>query len=300
MIKKSVFTILLLMTLTSFLPQAAFAQDQGYAMLAPISYLQSPDGLAHISDFIPNVIKLMIGLAAGLAVIYIIFGGIQYMSTDAVGKKSEGRKTVNNAVLGLLMAISSYTILYTINPRLVNFSLEIEGLKGGGAINPGLGSGEPTEPVLATNCSNCTPISQGVVPQKPAGQACLAPGPCKVTLLLATKLTNLTLVLASRTSSPVHSNEWWVTEMYPPTVKHDDPCHQNGTCVDAAFKIKPPSNEKLLAFMESINSTVGSNFIYEVCGARLSALQKEPLLAKFKNKFTCPSTTTGESFHIEL
>jgi hypothetical protein len=72
----------------------------------------------------------MIGISAALAVIYIIFGGIQYMSTDAVGAKKDGKKTIQNAILGLLLVIGSYSILYTVNPKLVNFNLEIPGIAG--------------------------------------------------------------------------------------------------------------------------------------------------------------------------
>jgi len=64
-----------------------------------------------------------------LAVIMIIWGGIQYMSTDAISGKSEAKNTIQNAIWGLLLAISAWLILNTINPDLVKFNLNIEPIK---------------------------------------------------------------------------------------------------------------------------------------------------------------------------
>lgn len=295
--KKLKFAIFFLVTMvvSGTQPLIALAEKpQGYEMLAPISYLQNSNGLADIGSFIPGVVKLMIGIAAALAVLYLIIGGIKYMTTDAVSSKQGARETITNAIVGLLLAISSYTILYTLNPRLVNFNLEIPGIIGventdQNVVDP------PIEDILDKNCSSsCTPISQSAVPQKPAGQACLAPGPCVVTLLLAQKLINLNKSLVSK------GIPWHVTEMYPPTVHHADSCHSNGSCVDATITTSPRTPQMLNKFFQSINDTVGPNFIYEVCGSRLESLKNDPALANFKDKLKCPSTTTGESAHIEI
>jgi hypothetical protein len=55
----------------------------------------------------------------------IMFGGIKYMSTDAFSGKSEARGTIENAIWGLVLAISAWLILNTINPNLTNFNLSI-------------------------------------------------------------------------------------------------------------------------------------------------------------------------------
>lgn len=94
--------------------------------------------------YIPGIIMLIIGIAGVLAVVKIIFGGIQYMSTDAIGGKSEGKTHITNALWGLLLIISAYIILFTINPNLVNLNLEIKGLRIGGAFETGLGNASST------------------------------------------------------------------------------------------------------------------------------------------------------------
>lgn len=115
------------------------AQVPDYAPLAPIPELQTDVGKTNISTFIPGLIKLTIGVAGGLAVIFIIIGGIQYITTDAYSGKSSAKDTIQNAVFGLILAIGAYTLLNTINPQLVNFDLKLQKLEKGENIDPTTG-----------------------------------------------------------------------------------------------------------------------------------------------------------------
>jgi len=63
--------------------------------------------------------RIGIILAALLAVIMVAIGGVQYMTTDAVSGKSEGRDRIFNAVLGLILALLIWVILNEINPRII-------------------------------------------------------------------------------------------------------------------------------------------------------------------------------------
>ena len=106
---------------------------QQYYLLAP---LPNPEGgtLQNIDVGSPNalgqylniIIKLAIGIAAVLAVVLIVMGGIQYMTTELVSGNEEGKKRITNAVLGLLVALGAYLILFTINPDLLKTELKIE------------------------------------------------------------------------------------------------------------------------------------------------------------------------------
>lgn len=60
-----------------------------------------------------------------LAIIMIIISGVQWTLFGSTEQKSEIQKRIIGALSGLLLAVSSYVILYTINPKLVAF----EGLK---------------------------------------------------------------------------------------------------------------------------------------------------------------------------
>lgn len=73
----------------------------------------------NFQNYVQYAFNLLIALAAVAAVLMIVYGGFQYMTSDAYSTKSEGLKRVENAVYGLLLVLSSYLILKTIDPRLV-------------------------------------------------------------------------------------------------------------------------------------------------------------------------------------
>lgn len=99
-----------------------------YELLAPIP-LDGADSMpadkTTAERYIKGIFTLIIAIAGGLAVVRIIFGGILYMSTDAFEGKSDAKNTIQNALWGLLLAISAWLILYTINPDLIEFNLTI-------------------------------------------------------------------------------------------------------------------------------------------------------------------------------
>ena len=70
-------------------------------------------------NYVQYMFNLVIALAAVAAVFMIVWGGFQYMTSESINKKGDGLKTVQNAVYGLLLVLSSFLILRTIDPRLV-------------------------------------------------------------------------------------------------------------------------------------------------------------------------------------
>lgn len=105
-----------------------------YCMLAPIPI---PDASGKIDtsgnidvqqglgNYIGGIIKLIMGIITVLAVLMIVVGGIEYMSTVSIGEKEGAKNRIVNALLGLLLALGSYIILNTINPDLVNIQVTI-------------------------------------------------------------------------------------------------------------------------------------------------------------------------------
>jgi len=73
--------------------------------------------------FLSQVFQFGLAVAAALAVIMIVWGGIKIMTTDSWLGKSEGKQTIYNAIWGLLLALVSWLILYTINPNILIFKL---------------------------------------------------------------------------------------------------------------------------------------------------------------------------------
>jgi|GEM_PF-6067758 len=113
-------------------PLLTFAQEINYIPLAPLPGIGDtssgggqPAPTTNLSTYLIAMFRLIIGLAALLAVIMITIGGIEYMSTDAISGKSAGKEKINNALVGLFLAIGAWLILYTVNPATLDFNFDI-------------------------------------------------------------------------------------------------------------------------------------------------------------------------------
>ena len=94
-----------------------------FVPLAPIPGLIDKDTAKDPSKFFNALFTYGITIAGLLAVIMITVGGIQYMTSDAVSNKTEGRERITYALMGLLLVLFSWVLLYTINPEILNLTL---------------------------------------------------------------------------------------------------------------------------------------------------------------------------------
>lgn len=125
-------TIFILIGFVSISPMITDAQTtnspDGYTLLEPLpcipgngvscdsgTQITSPD----FSTYVQYIFNLFIAIAAVSAVFMIVWGGFQYMSSDSFSGKNEGLTKLQNAIYGLLLVLSSFLILKTIDPRLV-------------------------------------------------------------------------------------------------------------------------------------------------------------------------------------
>lgn len=253
-----------------------------YTLLAPIPLTgtdSTPSPKTTAKPYIEGVFKLIIAIAGGLAVVMIIFGGIKYMSTDAIGGKSEARGTIENAIWGLLLVIGAWLILFTINPKLVEFDLSIEPTKEVSNTN----TPASKVPDVAGCLPPCVTIS---VPHKEAPQGCAAPGPCQLNLDLDAKLVKLNRL-----------DGLSVNEGYPPSniVDHTAPCHSNGTCADVSSNdIMTPANALK---MVNDGSGLGLKVLVEVANAnRLKAMVDGGV----PSSQVIVTKGNGEHYHIVL
>ena len=116
-----------------------------YELLTPLPGVEtSPgSGRATANTYLSGVFILLIAIAGVLAVVMIIVGGIKYMSTDAFSGKNEAKGTIQNAIGGLLLALSAWIILNTINPNLVNINILLPPLAPSETGTGGGGGGGP-------------------------------------------------------------------------------------------------------------------------------------------------------------
>ena len=53
----------------------------------------------------------------------IVMGGLEYMTSELISSKEEGKKKILGAIFGLVLALGAYILLFTINPDLLNSDL---------------------------------------------------------------------------------------------------------------------------------------------------------------------------------
>jgi len=80
-----------------------------------------------LGKYLNIIIRLFIGFCAVLAVIMIVIGGVEYMTSELISGKEAGKDRIREALLGLLLALGAYTLLNTINPDLLNTKVDIAG-----------------------------------------------------------------------------------------------------------------------------------------------------------------------------
>ncbi len=101
-----------------------------YTVLAPLPCIEGggitcPGGNGATQDkvdfktYVQYTINLLIGLSAVVAVVMIVWGGVEYMYTASFSGKKMGLEKVTHAIYGLVLVLTSYIILRTIDPRLV-------------------------------------------------------------------------------------------------------------------------------------------------------------------------------------
>jgi len=89
-------------------------------LLAPQVGFAQTDFLGYAMFFYP----LMLSAAAILAVVMLAIAGIEMM-TGSVTLREDAKRRAWAAILGLLLAVLTYLILFTINPQLVGLILTL-------------------------------------------------------------------------------------------------------------------------------------------------------------------------------
>jgi hypothetical protein len=128
--KYLLITTLVIIALTLSSGEASAAESSvGYVPLTGIYGVTdslndtSVSSEARLSSMLGNIFVLLIGFAGLAAVVMISYGAIEYMVSESLTNKGAGREKILNAVIGLLLVLFTYTILYTINPDILSLRL---------------------------------------------------------------------------------------------------------------------------------------------------------------------------------
>ncbi|MEI6420082.1 MAG: pilin [bacterium] len=123
----SINTILssIVLVLSFSLSTVVTASTDLYTPITDISGILPAAGVNtnNLAVFIGNVFKYIIWASSALAVIMIFFGGFQYATAQALTKKSDAKKNIQNALIGLGVVWGAYLLLNTINPQLVSLQI---------------------------------------------------------------------------------------------------------------------------------------------------------------------------------
>jgi len=73
------------------------------------------------ASFVSALYTYALSIAAALAVIMIVYGGVKYVASGgSAAAKSDAMDIIKNAIFGIVLLFGGYILLYTINPNLVN------------------------------------------------------------------------------------------------------------------------------------------------------------------------------------
>lgn len=106
---------------SAILPMLASAQskvDQGLSDGRFQQYFGSAglSSSASLTDLIFAIIRILLLLSGMIAVVFVIIGGYQYVTSAGNEESAEkGRKTVTNAIIGIIIIVLSYVIISVIS-----------------------------------------------------------------------------------------------------------------------------------------------------------------------------------------
>ena len=118
--------------------------------------------LPWIGEYIAAIYQYSMAIISIVAVIMIIVQGVRIVTSMGGDQKVQGYKDIGRIVIGLVIAWSSYLVLNTINPDLVNFKpLKIKyiaeivyGGRGGDPIDMSSTPGGPIDPNMKKECQD--------------------------------------------------------------------------------------------------------------------------------------------------
>jgi hypothetical protein len=166
---------------------SAYVSQSGFTALAPIPGLTDVQTTGSVLNgntlalFFNNLYKYLIGLAATLAVIEIVWAGldISFFHKDAVSAIVDDKGRIYNAVFGLILVLSPVLVFSIINPSILNLSLNLPPIKldipaggagGGGTTSPATDPG--TVAATTTGCTiTGTLLKTAICPTQVAAQA---------------------------------------------------------------------------------------------------------------------------------
>ncbi len=109
---------------TLILLSPLFTNAAEYNPLVVIPNITNPN--LDFNGYINSLYILAISIAGLLAVIKVLIAGVKWMTSDIITSKSEAKKEIQGALLGLTVVLAAVLILDVINPDITNVNLSLD------------------------------------------------------------------------------------------------------------------------------------------------------------------------------
>lgn len=131
----------------TFVPLTGGLSANNQNLAGPLSNFLTTNG--SLAGFLNAAFTMTLSLGAILAVLQLARAGWLYMgAADMWGSKQKAKEIISDAIIGLLLLIGIYIILYQINPNLLNLNVlqefsssSSQSAGGGNSVTPIVGSG---------------------------------------------------------------------------------------------------------------------------------------------------------------
>ena len=111
-------------TCQTFAPAQAAEEGNSYKIgtdIPSVGTVTPSKGTGAIANYIKGIYGFAIGIVGIVAALVIMMGGVMWITAGGNTSRIENAKSwITAALTGLVIALSSYAILYTVNPDLVN------------------------------------------------------------------------------------------------------------------------------------------------------------------------------------
>jgi hypothetical protein len=98
----------------------AMALAQNIPLSVPFGSTNSVTGLP---QYIATGYRFLVGIVAIVATIMVVYGGFRYLIGSATEDVKTGKEIITDAIIGMIIVLGAYVILYTVNPATLTLQM---------------------------------------------------------------------------------------------------------------------------------------------------------------------------------
>lgn len=129
-----VFILIFIAFVVFFAPILSYAQVKTPSQIK-IDYKYPWAGATNPADFVAKFYKIALGVVGGAALGVLVYGAILWTVSGAVSTKQDAMEWIWAAIWGIVLLLSAYLILKTINPDLIDLKNPILPKASAGSID---------------------------------------------------------------------------------------------------------------------------------------------------------------------